>query len=343
MNGEKELKFILVGTGNIAKKYVAAIRNIENAFISGVVDITETGAEHFAKEFGIPAWADSMEKMAGAITFDAFILATPSGLHGEGAIKAAALKKHVLSEKPLDIKLDKIDEMISACSAAGVKLGCVFQHRAAEHNRQVFELINSGALGKIYIANASLKNYRGQDYYDSGAWRGTWAMDGGGPFMQQAAHTLDLMVWLMGRPTEIFAFTNTVAHKIEVEDMGHAIVKYSNGAQGVLEASTVVKPGYPNRIEIHGEKGSVILSEEGIIEWDVEGVPRPEISVTSGSSGSKDPMAIGTLGHEIIIKDFIDSIINGKEPMISGTSARMSVELITALYKSAESAEVVKL
>ncbi|MHC4647409.1 MAG: Gfo/Idh/MocA family protein, partial [Planctomycetota bacterium] len=167
------------------------------------------------------------------------------------------------------------DAMTAACESVGVKLGCAFQHRTADHNKAAYEAVRSGRLGKIYIANSFLKKYRGQEYYDSAAWRGTWELDGGGPFIQQAAHTLDLMVWMMGRAKSVFAQTATVAHDIEVEDMGHAIVEYEDGARGVLEASTVIKPGYPNRIEIHGEKGSIILTDSEIVDWSVEGLEAP--------------------------------------------------------------------
>lgn len=153
--------------------------------------------------------------------------------------------------------------------------------------------------------------------------------------MQQAAHTVDLVVWMMGRARDVAAMTGTVAHDIEVEDMGHAVVRYENGAQGVMEASTVVKPGYPNKIEIHAEKGTVVLSESGIEVWDVDDVSRPETENETGASGSADPMAIGSEGHERILRDFIESVREGREPLVSPESARMSVELILAIYNAA--------
>jgi predicted dehydrogenase len=253
------------------------------------------------------------------------------------------LKKHVLCEKPLDITLERIDAMTAACESASVKLGCTFQHRAAEHNQAAYEAVQSGKLGKIYIANSFLKKFRGQDYYNSAAWRGTWQLDGGGPFIQQAAHTLDLMVWMMGPAKSVLARTATVAHDIEVEDMGHAIVQYANGAQGVLEASTVIKPGYPNKIEIHGEKGSIILTDAEIVDWSVEDLESPQFEAVSNASGTVDPMAIGTRNHEIIIADFAEAIKEDRDPMIPPASARLSVELILALYESARKGEAVQL
>ena len=343
MSSSKQLRFALLGTGNIAGKYVAAIKNVEQASLDGVIATSPAKAKSFAETHGIAHWAETMPALCRQVDFDALIVATPSGLHAEGVILAAKHGKHALCEKPLDIALDKIDAMSQACQEAKVKLACAFQHRTVAHNRLAYDAIQAGQLGQIYIANAFLKNFRGQEYYDSGAWRGTWDLDGGGPFMQQAVHTLDLMVWMMGPAESVFAVTDRVALNIEVEDMGHAIVKYQNGAQGVLEASTVVKPGYPNRIEIHGAEGSVILSEEGIVHWDVAGMAEPILADTGAGSGAKDPMAIGTQGHEQIIADFIEAIAQDRQPLVCPESARLSVALIQAIYESARTHATVRL
>ena len=342
MDSEK-IEFVLLGAGNIAGKYVAAVNNVPTASIKAVVSRTIAKAEEFAQKHGVEHFSDSLESLAEKVDFDAVIIVSPRGFHAEGAIRAARLKKHVLCEKPLDITLEKIDAMTAACEAAGVKLGCAFQHRTAAHNKAAYEAVRAGKLGKIYIANTFLKKYRGQEYYDSAAWRGTWQLDGGGPFIQQAAHTLDLMVWMMGPAKSVFARTATVAHDIEVEDMGHAIVEYKNGAQGVLEASTVIKPGYPNKIEIHGEKGSIILTDGEIVDWAVEGVEAPQFESISNASGATDPMAIGTQNHERIIADFVEAVKQDREPMIPPASARLSVELILAVYESARQGKTVQL
>lgn len=342
MDNDK-IEFVLLGAGNIAGKYVAAVNNVPTASIKAVVSRTIAKAEQFAQKHGIGHFSDSLESLAEKVDFDAVIIATPSGLHADGAIRAAKLKKHVLCEKPLDITLEKIDAMTAACESADVKLGCAFQHRTAAHNKAAYEAVQSGKLGKIYIANTFLKKYRGQEYYDSGAWRGTWELDGGGPFIQQAAHTLDLMVWMMGPAKSVFARTATVAHDIEVEDMGHAIVEYKNGARGVLEASTVIKPGYPNRVEIHAEKGSIILTDGEIVDWTVEDLEAPQFETISNASGTTDPMAIGTQNHERIVADFVEAVKHDREPMIPAASARLSVELILAVYKSAKEGKTIQL
>jgi len=193
---EEKIRFALIGAGNIAAKYVDAFKNIETATLAGVVTRSAAKAEAFAKAHDIAHWATDMETLFGRTEIDAVVIATPSGLHCRGAVEAAKFGKHVLCEKPLDIALERIDAMIDACQNARVQLGCSFQFRTFEHNRIAHQAIRSGKLGKIYIANAFLKNFRTQEYYDSGTWRGTWTLDGGGPFMQQGAHTIDLMVWM---------------------------------------------------------------------------------------------------------------------------------------------------
>jgi len=341
---DETLRFAMLGAGNVAQKYVAAIANVPEAELVGVVTPIAEEVSAFAETHAIGHHALTLEALQAAAAFDAVIVATPSGLHADNTIEAAGLGKHVLCEKPLDITLEKIDAMTAACRGAGVRLGCMYQHRTAEHNLAVRQVIRSGALGELYIANAFLKNFRDQAYYDSsGGWRGTWAMDGGGPFMQQAAHTVDLMVWILGRAREVYAVTRTAAHDIETEDMGHALVTYAGGARGVIEAATVVRPGYPTRMEFHGERGSILLSEEEILAWDVDGVPAPAVASTAGASGSADPMAIGTQGHERVLGDFVQAVRDGREPIIDAASARMSVELIQAVYTSARQGQPVSL
>lgn len=342
MSGEK-IKFALVGAGNIANKYVDAFRNVKEGELAGIVTRNGQKAQAFADKHGIANCATDMRTLFERTTVDAVILATPNGLHADGIIEAAKFGKHALTEKPLDISVTKADAAIKACKDASVQLGVAFQLRTVRHYGAARDAIRSGKLGKILIANVFVKNYRGQDYYDSGAWRGTWKLDGGGPFMQQGSHAIDLMVWIMGPVKRVMASTKTAAHKIEVEDMGHAIVEYANGAQGIIEASTVVKPGYPSRFEFHGEKGSIILNEAGIVDWQVEGAEPPQRDKIAQGSGAANPMAFGTLGHELIIKDFIEAIKEGRPPMVSGESARDSVELICAIYESSRTRSIVEI
>lgn len=337
------LQFVLMGVGSVGGIYVRALKDIPDAELVGVIDLVPEKLEVFAEEHTIAHKATDLKSMADQVDFDAVIVATPTGVHGECTEQAAALGKHVLCEKPLEITLEKIDDMIEACRDAGVTLGRSYQYRTATHNQAARAAIQAGKLGKIYIADAFLKWWRGQEYYDSSAWRGTWELDGGGPFIQQAAHTVDILVWLMGRPKKVTAWTRTVAHNLKVEDMGHAIVEYENGAQGIIEASTVVKPGFPTRIEIHGEKGSIILGESEIIAWDVEGVEPPAIERNNIITGATDPTGIGTKNHERIIRDFIQAIHEGREPMVDPASARTTSELIAAIYKSSREAKAVQL
>ncbi|MBW7996517.1 MAG: Gfo/Idh/MocA family oxidoreductase [Candidatus Glassbacteria bacterium] len=339
------VKFVLVGTGNIAGTYVAATSKVAQAEIVGVVSRDAGRAAEYAAEHSLGESADSLEALETG--YDAVMLATPNGLHHRDTLAAAALGKHVLTEKPLDVTLDKMDGMIAACRRAGVRLGVAFQRRMSPANIAMKQLLDSGALGKLYAADLSVKFLRGQDYYDSGAWRGTRAVDGGGPFIQQASHNVDTITWFFGLPARVQAVTGLLAHTgIEVEDHGAAILVWPGGMIGTIVASTVTSPGYPVRLEIHTERGSVLTINDEIERWDVEGVDRPEVrsaeAIHSGA-GAGGAAVTDTSGHEAIIADFCEAVRTGRDPAVSGEEARRTGLLIDTIYRAAEARREVEI
>ena len=212
--------------------------------------------------------------------------------------------------------------------------------------------IEQGRFGRLTLGDAIVKWYRTQDYYDSGAWRGTWELDGGGALMNQAIHSVDLLTWLMGPVVEVRAQTALLAHeRIAVEDVALATVAFANGAMGIIEASTAVYPGYLKRIEIHGTEGSAVMEEEDIVQWDFA---KPSRSATRRScrrwrsarargGGAADPKAIGHHGHARQFQDVLAAIKKGTKPLIDGREGRRSVEIILAIYKAAETGRAVEL
>ena len=331
------VKFVLVGTGNIANTYVNAARKVAESEIVGVVSRSIERAREYAAKNSLGRPFDSLA--TADLEYDAVMLATPNGLHHRDAILAAGLGKHVLTEKPLDVTLENMDRMIEACRRAGVKLGVSYQRRLSPANIALKKLLDNGALGRIYAADLAVKFFRGQSYYDSGAWRGTLAVDGGGPFIQQASHNVDTLTWFFGLPQKVMAKTALLAHSgIEVEDHGCAIFTYPDGMIGTIIASTVTRPGYPVRLEIHGESGSVITINDEIVNWDVEGAPRPRISsadtIHSGA-GAGGVAVTDTSGHEAIIADFCRSVREGAEPVVSGEEGRRTGEVIDSIYRAA--------
>lgn len=334
-------RFTLIGTGNIAGTYVAAMENLECAEIVAVVSRTGERAREFAAEHGIGHAATSLEEVA--CDYDGVILATPNAEHHAGAIEAASLRKHVLSEKPLDITAENMDRMIAACREAGVKLGCMYPRRTRENSRLLKRLLDHKALGRIYAADMAVKVYRPQSYYDSAAWRGTRAQDGGGPFMQQGSHDIDLLCWLFGRPVTALAETGTFAHGgIDVEDHGAAVLRMPDGAIATIIASTVAKPGWSPRLEVAAEKGTFILDNGIITHWAIDGIEDPNVAPKRPPHSTTTAAVSDTTGHEAILRDFVQAVQEDREPLANGPSARIATDVILAIYRSAEEGRRVK-
>lgn len=342
--------FGIIGCGMISRFHVKAIEDVRGAQYVACYDRSPERAKELADECGGTAYEDLGEMLADA-KVDAVTIGTPSGAHLEPALAAAKAGKHVIVEKPLEITLPRCDRMIRACEQAGVKLASIFPSRFHDSSRKMKAAIDKGRFGRLTMGDAYVKWWRTQDYYDSGAWRGTWALDGGGALMNQAIHTVDLLTWLMGPVAEIHARTATLAHeRIEVEDAAVATLQFENGALGVLQATTAAYPGYLKRIEIHGDKGSAVLQEEDLKAWDFAKPTKADAKIIaemaqdkSTGGGASDPSAIGHHGHAMQIKDFCDAISKDRPPAVDGHEGRRSVEIIRAIYKSAHTGKSVTL
>jgi len=325
---QNPFRFTLIGSGNISRTYFQAVANISEASLVGLVSRSGVRPDFVPGNIEIGSTLGEIRT-----TFDGVIVATPNGLHHEGAVAAARLGKHVFTEKPLDITIANMDRIIDACMRHDVKLGVAFQHRMSPDNMTLKKLIDDGVFGRIYSADFAVRCWRDQGYYDSGEWRGTWKIDGGGPFMQQACHELDLYAWFFGLPDKVYSFTGTYGHKIEVEDHGVAIFRYENGMTGSFIASTVAYPGFEPTLTLHAEKGSVILTNGRITGWHIQGVDNPsrtpEGTIHSGASSAA---VSDTTGHESLLKDFIRAVYNNSEPLISGESAKPATELALRIY-----------
>ena len=257
----------------------------------------------------------------------------------------------MIVEKPLEITTERCDKIIEACDKAGVRLTVTFQSRFHESSKLMKKAVDANRFGKITMGDAYVKWYRSQEYYDSGAWRGTWALDGGGALMNQAIHSVDLLVWLMGPVEEISAMMATMTHeRIEVEDVAVANLKFASGALGVIEATTTSYPGALKRIEISGDQGSAVLEEEDIKDWqfadetaDDETIRTEMAGKTDSGGGAADPSAISHHGHTMVFEEFISSIIEDRPSLIDGHEGRRSVEVIEAIYESAKSGQRIKL
>ena len=273
----------------------------------------------------------------------AVTIATPSGTHADLGIAAARAGKHVMCEKPLDITLDRIDRLIAACEQSGVQLGAVFQSRVGPGARAVRRIVSDGWLGRRTLCNAQIKWWRTQEYYDSGGWRGTWELDGGGALMNQGIHAIDLLVWMCGLPCAVAAFAGTLAHqRIQVEDAAVAALSWEDGAIGWIEGTTAAYPGYAKRLELSGDRGTVMMEDDRIVRLDLadRAAEAEELLAELGKAssvggGASDPLAIDYTGHKLQFQDFVDAIRAGRPPLVHGREARQAVALILAIYRAA--------
>jgi predicted dehydrogenase len=328
-------RFVIVGSGNISSTYVEAIRLVPDAVLVGIVSRTGGRPQRLGNSPGIEV-RPSLHEIRSP--FDAVILATPNGIHHLGAIEAASLGKHVLSEKPLAVTLESADRVIEACRKAGVALGVCFQRRSTHDNIAIRQLLQGGKLGRVFAADVSVKFYRDQSYYDSAPYRGTWAMDGGGAFMQQACHQVDLYGWLFGMPRVVKSAMGTLAHRMEAEDHGAAVMIHENGMIGTFVASTVARPGFPARMEIHADAGSIVTENDVITRWLVEGMPnpsKPPVAPIHSGAGADGAAVTDTYCHQAILADFVRAVCERRQPAVSGESARLTTELLLEIYKAA--------
>lgn len=323
-------KFVIIGSGNIANTYITAIQHIDNAEVIGIVSKKLNKPVNFSH---LPSFQTLGEI---DLDFDAVIICTPNGYHHVNTIEAAKLGKHVLCEKPIDISLGSIDKMITTCKENNVKLGVAYQRRFSSDNPIVKKLIDENKIGKIFSVDLSVKNYRDDHYYDSSAYRGTYKIDGGGPFMQQASHYIDLYYWYFGKPSKLVSKLGTFVHDIEVEDHGAAICFHDSGIIGTITASTATKPGFPARMEIYSDKGYLIMENDVITQWDIKGLENPSAQNSSKNkhTGASTAVVNDTTNHELIIKDFIDAIKIGRDTLVTGESARNATEIILDIYKN---------
>jgi len=342
-------KFGIIGCGMIAGFHAKAIQ-AAGGQLAACYDQVPQAAERIAKETNCLPYFDLKDFLADR-SIEIVTIGTPSGAHLEPALAAAEAGKHLIVEKPLEITLQRCDEMIAACRKANVLLATIFPSRFHDSSRRLKAAVDSGRFGRLTLGDAIVKWYRTQEYYDSGAWRGTWKLDGGGALMNQAIHTIDLLTWFMGDVAEVTAQTARLAHeRIAVEDTATATLRFANGALGTIVGTTASYPGYLKRVEISGSKGSAVLEEEDIVKWDFAVSAAEDASIRetmtnrhSSGGGAADPAAIGSRGHAKLFRNMMNAIDGKEKLVIDGPDGRRSTEIILAVYQAAETGQAVKL
>jgi UDP-N-acetyl-2-amino-2-deoxyglucuronate dehydrogenase len=325
----------LIGAGNISETHARAARAISDVQIAAVFGPNAENVNRVCREYGGTAYTD-FEKFLAHRPMEIVAIGSPSGLHADQGIAAARRGLHVLSEKPLDISLQKADALIGEARDAGVKLGVFFQDRCKPDILAVKNAVDAGTLGRPILADARVKWYRPPEYYAKSRWRGTLALDGGGALINQAVHTLDLMLWIFGEVKSVQAMSKTALHAIEAEDTLTALLEFANGALGVLQATTSVFPGYPRRLELTGSEGTIIIEQDHLLAADLRN-PAPNLlsrSAADANRSSSSPVVSDSRGHQAVMENFLEAIRTNTEPRCNGEEGRGSLAVVQAIYEA---------
>jgi predicted dehydrogenase len=346
----RPLTVALVGCGIIGVNHSRVIVRHPDLRIVALVDSVPEASHRLADlivdELGAerPAEFASLGDALAASSVDLVVICTPSGLHVQLAEEALAAGTHVVIEKPLDVTLPRarrIAALAAEAESRGSVVSVISQHRFDPASVAVARAAHDGAFGRITSGVASVAWWRSQEYYDSGQWRGTWALDGGGAVMNQGVHTVDLLVWFLGRPVEIFAHTALLAHeRVEVEDVAVATVRFESGALAVLHATTAAYPGVSVRLQVHGSAGSAVIDDDQLEYFYAagEGEPRnqaaEQVAASELRGADKGPDGF-IVGHLRQYEDIVDAIRTGRQPGVRVEDALVSLAVVRAVYLSA--------
>lgn len=325
--------FGILGCGMIAGVHANAILGIPEAELVGVADARAESAERFAAAHGV-SYYQTYEQMLSDPDLDVICICTPSGFHAQNALAALEHGKHVVLEKPMALSVESADEIVAACNRTGKLLTVISQLRFSEDVRKVKQLLKENAFGKISLCSLYMKYYRSEEYYASSPWKGTRAHDGGGALMNQGIHGVDLLEYIVGPVKEVTGKVKTLSHKIEVEDTAVAMLEFENGALGVIEASTCAYPGFERRLEIHGDRGYVLLKNNQIKEMTVNGEKVLIDAPVSHMNTASDPTNLSCEMHRRQIQNLL-AAIRGEEPLVVDASeGRKAIRLIETIYQA---------
>jgi predicted dehydrogenase len=338
-----KIRFGIIGCGGIARWHAKAIQLLEGARLTAVTDSSPERREAFGREYGVPAVPDE-KALLGRDDVDAVCICTPSGFHAGQAILALGAGKHVVAEKPFAITRETMEAVLEAERASNAQMTVISQLRFSQDVQRAKALLEEGALGKIVMADLSMKYYREPSYYENGNWRGSIAMDGGGALINQGIHGVDLLRFLCGDIKTVHAHKKTLFHHIEGEDTLYAGFEFENGALGVLTAATSCYPGQPRRLEICGTQGSMTLEESVLTRIETTGGHTlPKTGTAAVMNTSHDPFAFDISLHAKQLEQFVRSIAEGCPPALGVREAAGALGVIFAIYESAACGRIVEI
>lgn len=316
--------FGVIGLGMGAAR-ARLIHETHGARLVAVSDINEERGQKAAVEYGIDCYGD-YRRMLERNDIDVVMIMTPSGTHADFAAVIAEAGKHVISTKPIEVTLERADQMIDVCRRAGVILAVDFEARYMADNVRIKQAIDDGRLGKLVLGEARLKWFRSDDYYKG--WHGTWKLDGGGSLINQTIHQIDLLVWFMGNPKQVSGQVGVFTHDIETEDLGMALIQFESGAAGAILGTTTCPTSLPARMELHGNRGMILTSGNAIESWNLPNELLEDVFDYTGPNN--------------VIEDMVQIIRNGGTPRITGEEAKRALRLVLAVYESSKTGKAVR-
>ena len=332
----------LVGCGRISRSHFDALTKVDGLSLTAVCDTDVERARAAGEDRGVP-WFRTLDELLRESSCDVVTICTPSGLHSAQGVAAARAGKHVITEKPMSITLEQADALVQACDSAGVSLFVVKQNRLNPSIQLLKRAVDKGRFGRIYLANTTVRWNRPQEYYDAAPWRGTWEFDCGA-FMNQASHYVDLVQWLVGPVESVIAKTATQARRIEAEDSGVAVLKFRNGAIGVIEVNVLTYPkNWEGSITIVGERGAAKIGGTAVNKvehWVFADYDDDDKLIEASST---NPPSVYGFGHEAYYRNVLAVLRGEAQPETDGRAGRKSLELILGIYESAKTGRDVPL
>lgn len=324
--------FAVVGAGLVGPTHAEFVTRAQGAALRVVCDLREDRGRPLAERFGAD-WVDDYRRVMERPDVDVVTICLPTALHLPVATAAAAAGKHVVVEKPIELNLERARQLIEVCQRHGVKLATIFNRRFLHGTRRAYDVVQGGQLGRLLVADMLFKSYRSAEYYSESGWRGTWDKEGGAALINQGVHGVDLMTWIAGPIVRVQGHARHLRHQhIEGDDTTIAVCEYASGALGIIQCTTSVYPRQLDRIELHGERGSIFLEDYKISRWELEGVEpgEPEAALMALPGADRGV----ALGHFRQIQDMADAVRENRDPVVTGHDALHSLAVIEAIYQA---------
>ncbi len=337
----KEVGFGIIGAGLVGPTHALSASRAPNGRLVAICDMNGERAKALADQYRVPWYTDAQEMLAKEPGIQVVNLCVPTAHHLPLAQLAAQAGKHVIVEKPIELNMERANQLIEVCRRNNVKLGAIYNRRFVPALRKAKEAMEKGWLGKPIFASMYYKSYRSQEYYDDSGWRGSMALEGGAALINQGIHGIDLVQWVFGPVAELFSYVATLRRKIEGDDTSITAVKFQSGALGSFEETTSVYPAQKDRLEFHGENGTIRIEDYRIIDWSIESHPLDPAEVADPPDLPRG--SIVAWGHMQQIADMATAVKEDRRPAVVGEDALPALEIIMGIYQSAKTGKPVSL